>query len=180
MSPFIEKTLQCETIYQGKLVHLEKLTVELPNGKQSTREIIRHPGAVALLALLSERVLLVRQFRKAIEKSCWEIPAGTLEPGESPATCAQRELMEETGYRAKRLTQLSFFYTAAGFCDEAMTLFKAEGLSPMSDVHGDDDEFITVGDFSLQQTNQLIASGDICDAKTLLALALWRNDSQQL
>jgi ADP-ribose pyrophosphatase len=170
--PFYEKTLDSQSVFDGKLIQVERLTVELPNGQPAIREIVRHSGAVAVLAFLDEKILMVQQYRKAIDKASWEIPAGKLEPNESPKHCAQRELMEETGYRAETLTQLRFFYTAIGFCDEAMTLFKAEKLEAVDGVSGDDDEFLEVRAFTLEEAQQLIHSGDICDAKTMLAIAL--------
>lgn len=169
-----EETLDTQTLFQGKLLRVERLTVRLPNGKQAQREIVRHPGAVALLALQGEKVLLVRQYRKATESAFWEIPAGTLEPNESPAVCAQRELIEETGYRAQSLEPLQKFYTAPGFCDERIHLFCAQQLTPDNTLDKDPDEFLKVRAFTHPQTESLIQQGKICDAKTMLALALWR------
>lgn len=176
MDPLSEPTLQSQILYEGKILRLEQLQVRLPNGRHAQRDIVRHPGAVALLALLDEgqRALLVRQYRKAAEAAFWEIPAGTLEPGESALACAQRELNEETGYEAKTLTPLQRFYTAPGFCDEQITLFRAEGLFQSTKHAPPEDEFMQVQAFTLAQAQALLEQGQICDAKTMLALALWR------
>lgn len=176
MDPLAESTLQSKILYQGKILRIEQMQVRLPNGRQAQREIVRHPGAVALLALLDgeRKALLVRQYRKAADAAFWEIPAGTLEPDESPLMCAQRELDEETGYEAKTMTPMRRFYTAPGFCDELITLFRAGGLY-RSDKHAPpEDEFLRVQAFSLEEAEALLEQGHICDAKTMLALALWR------
>lgn len=176
MDPLAESTLQSKVLYRGKILRLEQMQVRLPNGQQAQREIVRHPGAVALLALVDggRKALLVRQYRKAAEAALWEIPAGTLEAGESPLKCAERELNEETGYEAKTLTPLRRFYTAPGFCDELITLFRAEGLFRSKKYAPPEDEFLQVQAFTLEEAEGLLEQGHICDAKTMLALALWR------
>lgn len=173
--PLTEKTLHQETVYAGRLIRVERIEVVLPNGRPALREVVRHPGAVALLALLDggARALLVRQYRKPAERAVWEVPAGTLEPGEDPLACARRELIEETGYRSGKLRALRRFYTAPGFCDEVITLFSAENLAPEKNVQRPDDEFLEVAAFDQAKAQRLIERGEICDAKTLLALALW-------
>jgi len=171
-----EQTLQVETLFQGKVLTLERHRVRLPNGKTSQREVVKHPGAVALLALVGpEELLLVRQYRQAVGAALWEIPAGTLEAGEQPAACARRELAEETGYRAASLEEWARFYTAPGFCDEHMTLFLARGLTQdETGAQKDEDEFLELGAFSRSEVEGMVAGGEVRDAKTLLALALWR------
>ncbi len=174
--PLFEETLRVDPLFDGKLLRGERLTVRLPDGREATRELVRHPGAVAVLALLDggERALFVRQYRAAVERALWEVPAGTLEPDESRLACAQRELVEETGYAADAWNELARFYTAPGFCDEDMTLYRAEGLS-RSDAHPrPDDEFLQVRAFTLAEVDALVAEGEVRDAKTQLALALWR------
>jgi ADP-ribose pyrophosphatase len=119
MSRLEEKTIHTEKIFSGKIVTLEVQEVELPNGKTSKREIIKHPGAVAVLAVTNEnKLVMVEQYRKPLERAIVEIPAGKLEKGEEPAVCARRELEEETGYECESLELLVSFYTSPGFADE--------------------------------------------------------------
>src|SRR5437762_14046140 len=116
LSRLEEKTIQTKEIYSGKVVSLQLQEVELPNGKMAKREIIKHPGAVAIIAITDEnKIVMVEQFRKALEKIIVEIPAGKLEKGEEPADCARRELEEETGYECRNLELLVSFYTSPGF-----------------------------------------------------------------
>ena len=119
-----EKTINKEKIFKGKVIDLTIHTVELPNGKQSTREVINHPGGVAVLAFKDkETILLVEQFRKPVEMSLLELPAGKLEYKEDPKICGIRELEEETGYKAKSFSYLGKLVTSPGFCDEYIYLF---------------------------------------------------------
>ncbi len=167
-----EKILSSEPIYQGKLVDLHRVTVELPDGSQAWREVIRHPGAVAVVPLLDgDRVVLVRQFRTAARAVTLEIPAGTLEPGEDPARAAQRELQEEIGYRPGELERLVGEYTAPGYTDELIHIYLATGLTP-SRLDGDVDEFIDTLTLPLDAALDMVARGEITDGKTLIGL-LW-------
>ncbi len=167
---FSEKTIEENSIYEGKIIKLIKQKVELPNGLESEREIVRHPGGVAILAFKDkETILLVEQFRKPIDKMLIEIPAGKLEKGEDPRDCGIRELEEETGYKAKNFTYLGKFVTAPGFCDEYIYLFKAEDL--YNGVKGgDDDEFINLREVNINTVKEMIKSGEIEDSKTIAAL----------
>lgn len=171
--PLREEIVRRERLFAGKLLKLERLRVRLPDGSTASREVVRHPGSVALLALSEGRVVLVHQHRAAIGRSLWEVPAGTREPGEDALACARRELIEETGQRAETLVELARFFTAPGFCDEAMILYLARGLRPAR-AERPADEFLEVGRFTREETERLIDAGKIADAKTLLALALWR------
>lgn len=129
MANFEEKTLESKLIYKGKVIQLELEQVELPDGKQSTRELVRHPGAVAVIATTEEgKIILVEQYRKALEKSIVEIPAGKMEKGEDPKQTAWRELYEETGYQAGSLELLTSFYTSPGFADEIIYIYEASEL----------------------------------------------------
>ncbi len=129
MHKFEEKTIHTEKLFEGKVVRLQIDDVELPNGKTSKREIIKHPGAVAVLALTPEnKIVLVEQYRKPMERALVEIPAGKLEPGEKPEVTAVRELEEETGYECNRLDHIISFYTSPGFADELIHLYLATGL----------------------------------------------------
>lgn len=171
---FEEKTISTQTIYEGKVVKLVVDDVLLPDGQKSKREIVKHAGAVAVIAITKEeKLVLVRQYRKALGKTMLEIPAGKLEPGEKPIDCALRELEEETGYRAKTLKPLYSFYTSPGFANEIIHLFQAEGLQK-GETHLDQDEFIELVEYSLEACFQAIEAEEICDAKTILAVHLWK------
>lgn len=166
----MEKRLSQTIIYRGKILSLEKQEVLLSSGRVAEREIIHHPGAVAILALNENgEVLLEEQYRVALEETIWEIPAGKLEPGESILECAQRELLEETGYEAGQWKHLHSFYTSPGFCDEVVHLFLAEGLVK-KEARPEFDEEITTQFFPRERLAVLLKPGQICDGKTLLAL----------
>jgi ADP-ribose pyrophosphatase len=165
-----EITLHSTPIYSGRVVKLELLDVRLPDGKEARREIIRHPGAVAIVAIdPAGKVLMVRQFRAAAGKILSEIPAGTLNPNESPLDCALRELQEETGFRAEKLDPIGGIYTAPGYTTEFIHLFYATGLSE-SRLQGDADEFIEVDHISMTEALAMIDSGEISDGKSVAGL----------
>ena len=127
-----ERTISSERVYEGKIIGVRVDTVELPSGRETKREIVEHSGATAIVAVDSEGdVLLVRQYRKPVEKALLEIPAGGIEAGEDPLDCARRELAEETGFAAGRWDKLGIFYTTPGFCTEEMHVFLATGLEPV-------------------------------------------------
>ena len=172
MDKFIEKTLSSEKVFTGRVISLQVDEVELPNGKTSKRELIKHPGAVAIIALTPEnKLVLVEQYRKALEKSIVEVPAGKLEKGEEPLTSAERELEEETGYECEKMEHLISFYTAPGFCDELVHVFLAHNISKKENAAGlDEDEFVELLELTLEEAEQLIDEGKICDAKTAYAV----------
>ncbi|ETF01156.1 ADP-ribose pyrophosphatase [Advenella kashmirensis W13003] len=172
----LTETLQDSTfIFEGKIIKVTVDTVILPNGKTATREVVRHCGAVAVLAITPEdKVILVKQFRHPTGGPLLEIPAGKLDvENEPPEQCAYRELAEETPYTAGGMTLIHSFYTAPGFCDELMHVFRAEGVRKDSSLHADDDEFVQTVLMSRDEVRQAIASQQICDAKTLVALQSW-------
>ncbi|MBB6635484.1 NUDIX domain-containing protein [Cohnella thailandensis] len=170
---FYEQTIESKPIYDGRIIKVQVDTVRLPNGETSTRELVRHPGAVAVIALLDGKLLVVEQFRKALERAQVEIPAGKLEPGEDPREAALRELEEETGYRAKTIRHLQTFSTSPGFAEEVIHLYYADDLEA-GEVNLDEEEFLTCEAITLEQADAYIREGRIYDAKTLLAVAYWR------
>ncbi|SHE94307.1 NUDIX hydrolase [Clostridium fallax] len=166
----IEKTLNEKTIYEGSFLKLIKQEVLLPDGNIAKRDILRHPGAVAIIAFKDENtVVMVEQYRKAIDRVLLEIPAGKLEKDEDILECARRELEEEIGYTSNDIEYLGNFITAPGFCDEVIHLFKAKNLKEKF-AKGDDDEFINIKEFSLEEIKRLIKNGIIVDCKTIAAL----------
>jgi len=169
-SPKFEKTLETRTAYRGRLLSLRVDTVELPGGRRTTREIVEHPGAVAIVPLDGGgNVVMVRQYRKAVEKELLEIPAGGLDPGEDPEECARRELVEETGFYPGRLEGMGGFYTSPGFSSEYLYLFVATDLE-LRKQRPASDETIEVVKVPLEQVSGLISSGAICDAKSVTGL----------
>jgi len=171
----VEKTVSSQIIYDGKIIKVTLEEVELPDGKIATREVVKHPGAVAVLALTDDgKMIAVRQFRKPLERTIVELPAGKLEPGEDPLACAARELEEETGYQASQYTHLSSFYTSPGFADELLHVYVATGLKP-GPARPDEDEYVEVLELTLDEAHDLHQRGEIRDAKTVLALFAWEN-----
>lgn len=171
--PTNEPTIETKQIFKGRIISVQVDTVRLPNGGTSTREIVRHPGAVAVLALLGDRMLVVEQFRKPLERMQVEIPAGKLEPGEDPMEAALRELEEETGYKARSIRHLRTFSTSPGFAEEVIHLYVADDLEA-SAVHLDEDEFLTCEAITLPEAERYMEEGRIFDAKTVLAVYMWR------
>ncbi len=165
-----EKTLETNVLFNGRVIDLEVQKVELPNGKTSTREIVNHPGAVAILPIQANgHLLLVRQFRKPLEKVIYEIPAGKLEKGEDPESCAYRELEEETGFKTEQLTQIASFYTSPGFANEKIVLYYTDQLVKGNEQL-DEDEFLDLVEVSLEEAKDMVADGRIDDAKTVYAV----------
>lgn len=167
-----EATLSTEHIFQGKVISLQVDTVEVSGGRTATREIVRHPGAAAVMALLDGKLLVVGQYRKAMEKYQIEIPAGKLDPGEDPAEAAARELEEETGYRAKELRHVSSFYTSPGFADEILHLYFADTLEQGA-ANPDEDEELQIETITIEEAKRYMADGLISDAKTVMAVYVW-------
>ncbi len=167
-----EKTLSTVQIFEGKIISLQVDDVELPNGKTGKRELVKHPGAVAIIALTEEnKLVLVEQYRKALERTIVEIPAGKLEKGEEPFECAKRELEEETGYECETLELVASFYTSPGFADEIVHVYSAKGLRKKENAAGlDEDEFVQLLEWSLDEALQAIKEKRIYDAKTMFAI----------
>lgn len=175
MKELVEKTVSTETIYQGKVIQLQLDEVRLPNGKIASREIVRHPGAVAVMAITPEnKMIFVRQFRKPLDKTILEIPAGKLEKAEDPLDCAKRELLEETGYQAEQMNFVHKFYTSPGFADELLFIYEGVNLTAGA-AKPDEDEFVDLVELTLDEAFERMETGEIIDAKTILAVYYWQN-----
>lgn len=164
--------VRADLVHQGRLLTLRVDTVRLPSGREAGREVVVHPGAIALVPLLPDgRVILVRQWRHAVGRMLLEVPAGTREPNEPPDVTAARELAEETGYTARRIIPLGAFFTAPGFCTEEIHCYLALGLREGA-ANPEDDEGITLEYLPLADAPAAIARGDLHDAKSIAALAM--------
>jgi ADP-ribose pyrophosphatase len=162
-----ERTLASRRVYEGRLISLRVDDVELENGHRSTREIVEHPGAVAILAFTGKgHLVMVRQYRSPAQCLTLEIPAGTLGAGEDPAACAVRELKEETGFAAHTFGRVCSFYTAVGFCTEVLHLFVARELEPGDQAY-EEDENIEVVTMPVAAAMEAVRDGSIVDAKTV-------------
>lgn len=164
-----------ERLYHGRRISVDLDTVRFPDGSTGTLEMVRHPGAAAVIPFLDDpaapdpRVILIRQFRWAAEDELWEIPAGTLEAGEAPEVCAHRELAEEAGARARTLRHLATIHTTPGFTDEVIHLFAASDLTRVP-AAPEADEFLVPHEVRWSEVGRMIRQGDIRDAKSLTAL----------
>ena len=167
--------LATRRVYTGKVVRLDVDTVRFPDGSTGELELIRHPGAAAVIPCASDPaggdpiILMIKQFRHAADGPMWEIPAGTLAPDEAPEACAHRELHEETGVVAERIERLTSIYTTPGFTDERIHLFLAQGLSAGRQDR-EADEFLELKEVRWREVLELIRRGEISDGKTLSSL----------
>jgi ADP-ribose pyrophosphatase len=167
-----EHILGSTRVYDGGFLKVDEVRVELPSGKVAYRDVVRHPGAVAIIAVSeSNQVLLVRQYRTALERVVLEIPAGKLEAGEDCEACARRELAEETGYAAHRMRYLAPIAIAAGYSDEIIHLFLATDLE-QGQANPDEDEFVTCEWWPLKDLIAEVLDGKIEDSKTVIAALL--------
>lgn len=171
MKDLIEKKKSSKMIHNGRIISLRDDVCILPNGKEAHREVVEHPGAVAILAVKGGNVILVEQYRYPISRITWEVPAGKLDAGELPDICAGRELKEETGMSAGKMQYLFTYYTTPGFSDEIMHLYFAECLVE-GEQSPDEDEFVNVISIPFKEALVAIGSEKICDSKTIMAL-LW-------
>jgi ADP-ribose pyrophosphatase len=166
----MEKTLNSRLLHEGKSFSFKTDQVELPNGRMTTRDIVDHPGAVAIVPVLDgSRIVLVKQFRYAVGKELFEIPACTLERGEEPDACAARELREETGYKAKSMKRLLSCYMAPGYSNEVIHLYVATGLEK-GEKETEEDEEIAVEAVGFDETLRMIEENEIEDAKTIVGV----------
>ncbi len=172
MSKLKETQLSSESIYKGTLLDVRKDEVQLPNGKTSGREWIKHPGAACIVPVLPDgNIGLIRQYRYPVQSEMIELPAGKLDLGEDPIHCAKRELEEEIGYSARTLSFLCNIYPAIGFASEKMWIYLATNLTKTTD-NSDHDEFIECMPTPLSEAVEMIWSGEITDVKTIIGL-LW-------
>lgn len=176
-----ERETARETIYDGAILRLEKMRVELPNGKSAMREIVRHKGAAAVIPVDGMgRAAVVWQYRAAIGRVVMEIPAGKLDSAdEPPLDCAVRELREETGLSAAQMTFLGAYYSSIGFCDEKISIYMATGLTPGGDSP-DEDEFLSVEWIPLEELYAAAERGDIVDFKTVTAVLIAREKLKKI
>ncbi len=163
-----EKTITSETKFEGKIFKVRIENVELENGQPAYREFVDHPGGVGVVAITPDnKMLMVKQFRKAIEAETIEIPAGKLEHGEDPQICGMRELEEETGYKAKEFISLGFLYPSPGFTDEKTYIYLAKDLYKGT-VNPDEDEFLDILEIPIEEIHSMITKNEINDAKTVI------------
>jgi ADP-ribose pyrophosphatase len=168
---FVVKVLSTRRVFEGRILNLRVDDVVYPNGNNAKVEVIEHSGGVSIIAQPQPgTIVLVRQFRPAIGRELWEVPAGKLEAGEDPDVAAQRELMEETGYRCSSIRKLWTFYTAPGFCSELLHLYVAEGLT-LGAPEPEADEVLDTKVFGVDEAWAMVELDAIPDAKTQIALA---------
>jgi ADP-ribose pyrophosphatase len=168
------KRLSHSIVYNGRVFRIERDMIMLPHGRTATMEVVRHRGSVVLVPQPDRKhVILIRQYRYAIDRWIWELPAGSLEAGEPASRAARRECAEEIGLEPRRVTRLSTSYPTPGFCDELMTFYRCEGLrAPRGHVERDPDEQIEPQTFSLADVRRMIDRGRIVDMKTVVGISL--------
>lgn len=165
-----EKTLETREIFSGRIIKVRVDTVCLPDGQESTREVVEHAGAVAVVALDGDNnIIMVRQYRKPVEMVLTEIPAGTMEKDEDPLLCAKRELREETGFSADHWYKILSYYSAPGFTDECLHLYLATGLTD-GEIDLDEDEFVETVHLPLKEAWRMIFAGKIVDGKSIIGI----------
>lgn len=175
-----EKPLSEDTVWIGRIFDVNRLRVALPDGRTALRDVVRHPGAVAIVALTDEgRICLVRQYRTALGRVTVEVPAGKMDPGEDPLDCAHRELLEETGMQAEKMAFLTTLATSDGFCDELIHIYMATGLKFVGS-DPDADEFINVDLVPVNELVDAVLDGKIEDAKTVVGALLCDSISHRL
>ena len=167
-----ERTIESKEIYNGKVLRLRVDRVRLPDGNETSREIVEHRGAVAIVAVDEKnRVYFVRQYRKPLEKALLEIPAGKLEEGEEPLECAKRELAEEIGYTPGDIRRLTFVYTSPGYCNERVFIYLARDLQRYQ-LEKDEGEFLEVETYPLEEAVRMVLDGVIEDGKSITGILL--------
>lgn len=167
-----EKLISKKHIYKGNIINIECQTVELPDGREATRDVVIHPGASVIIPLTEEGELyMVKQYRKPIDSVSLEIPAGKLDNGEDPRVCAERELKEETGLSADDIRHLLSIHSTPGFSNEILHMYLATGLKE-GEGCADEDEFITSEKISVEELIKMVMSGEITDAKSIIGILM--------
>ena len=168
------KTIKSEIVYKGKIIDVVNDVIELEDGRHAIREVVQHIGAAAIIPVDSEgNIIFVKQYRHPALDYVLEIPAGTFEKGEDPFICAKRELEEETGYGSDEISFVFKFYSAIGFCTEILHIYLAENLYE-GKMNLDEDEFIEIEKYSLDEAIKMIFNGSIVDSKTIAAVLAYK------
>lgn len=168
------EVINSEKVFSGKIIDVFRDTIKLPNGKSTVREVVSHVGAAAVIPIDDDgNIVFVRQYRHPVKKHVLEIPAGTLEDGEEPLTCAIRELEEETSFKSDKFTFITKMCTSIGFCNEIISIYLAENLKEGS-FNLDEDEFVEIEKYSLKESIEKIFNGEIIDSKTMVAILAYR------
>lgn len=171
------KVLKSEVVFKGKMIDLKVDEIEnIPSGNKGIREVAKHPGgAVAVAITDGNKILLVKQFRYPHRQWIIELPAGKLDKGEDPKICAARELQEETGYTAGKISKLGEIYTSPGFCDETLHIYLAENLTKGDHHREEGEEDMELLELTLDEIKEMIMSGEIIDAKTICGIYMYSN-----
>ena len=165
------KVINSRSIFKGRVFELKVDEIEYDSGNKGVRETAVHPGGAVVLPLKDDgKIILVKQYRYAHNKYLLELPAGKLETGEDPLTCAERELTEETGYTAKEITKLGAIFTTPGFCSEVLHIYLAKGLTPGSHNREEGEFGMEMFEFTIDEINKMIVSGEIVDSKTICGM----------
>lgn len=169
---YFEKTVKEERKYSGNIINVDKVTVILPNGRETTRDIVRHPGASVIVPITEDgKILMVEQYRKPCEMISLELPAGKLDDDEEPEVCAKRELREETGCIAGKMQKAITIHSTPGFSNEVLHMFVATNLVEKK-ACPDEDEFISCSKYEIPDLISMIEKGEITDAKTIIGIFL--------
>jgi ADP-ribose pyrophosphatase len=168
------ETLQHERVYEGKVFDLDRDRVRMPNGREVTVDLVRHPPSVVIVPMPEPgHVILIRQFRYAVQRSLWELPAGSVDEGETPEAAARRECHEEIGLVPETVVRLAALYPTPGYCDEEMIFFRVSGLNQTDEQAAvDEDEDIEPKTFTLRDAREMVRRGEIVDMKTVVGLGL--------
>lgn len=168
------ETLEHERVYEGKVFDIDRDRVRMPNGREVTVDLVRHPASVVIVPMPEPgHVILIRQFRYAVQRSLWELPAGSVDAGETPEAAARRECHEEIGLVPETVVRLAALYPTPGYCDEEMIFFRVSGLNQTDEQAAvDEDEDIEPKTFTLRDAREMVRRGEIVDMKTVVGLGL--------